>query len=75
MAMSPVQAPTRSAPKDDVRSVTVLGSTGSVGCNTVDLIEREPEKFRVEALVANSSVDRLADQARRLRPKIGRGGR
>ena len=52
------------------RSVTILGSTGSVGCNTVDLIEREPDRFQVEALVANSSVERLADQARRLRPKM-----
>ncbi|HEY1721883.1 MAG TPA: 1-deoxy-D-xylulose-5-phosphate reductoisomerase [Magnetospirillaceae bacterium] len=60
----------RPAPKGDVRSVTVLGSTGSVGCNTVDLIEREPDKFRVEALVANTSVERLADQARRLRPAM-----
>ncbi len=52
------------------RSVTILGSTGSVGCNTVDLIAREPDRFRVEALVANSSVERLAEQARRLHPKM-----
>ena len=32
------------------RSVTILGSTGSVGCNTVDLLARQPEKFSVEAL-------------------------
>ena len=52
------------------RSVTILGCTGSVGCNTVDLIERRPEEFTVEALVANNSVERLAEQARRLRPKM-----
>ena len=48
------------------RRVSILGSTGSVGCNTVDLIQRDPERFSVEALTAKSSVDLLADQARRL---------
>jgi 1-deoxy-D-xylulose-5-phosphate reductoisomerase len=52
------------------RSVTILGSTGSVGANTVDLIERQPERFSVEALVANVSVEKLAEQARRLKPKL-----
>lgn len=52
-----------------VRHVTILGSTGSVGCNTVDLIEREPQRFEVEALVANNNVAKLVEQARRLRPK------
>jgi 1-deoxy-D-xylulose-5-phosphate reductoisomerase len=54
----------------ETRSVTVLGSTGSVGCNTIDLIERAPERFTVEALVANNNVEKLADQARRLRPRL-----
>ena len=52
------------------RRVTVLGSTGSVGCNTLDLIERQPESFVVEALTANRNVERLAEQALRLRPKL-----
>ena len=56
--------------RQTARSVTVLGSTGSVGCNTIDLIEREPERFPVEALVANRNVEKLAEQARRLRPKL-----
>jgi 1-deoxy-D-xylulose-5-phosphate reductoisomerase len=54
----------------EVRSVTILGSTGSVGCNTVDLVEREPDKFRVEALVANRNVEKLAAQARSLKAKL-----
>ena len=45
------------------RSVTVLGSTGSVGCNTIDLIQREPERFTVEALTGGANVDLLAAQA------------
>ena len=48
------------------RSVTILGATGSIGCNTIDLIERDPDSFSVEALTANGNVARLADQARRL---------
>ena len=52
------------------RGVTILGSTGSVGQNTVDLIARNPEGYRVEALVAGTSVELLAEQARRLRARL-----
>ena len=54
----------------EMRTVTILGSTGSVGCNTVELVEREPERFSVEALVANRNVAKLAEQAKRLRPRL-----
>ena len=46
------------------RRVTILGSTGSIGCNTIDLIARHPEAFEVEALTAQRSVAQLAEQAR-----------
>ena len=52
------------------RRVTILGSTGSVGCNTIDLIERQPEAFSVEALTANGNAELLADQARRLSARL-----
>lgn len=52
------------------RSVTVLGCTGSVGCNTVDLLNRNPDAYRVEALVANRNVSRLIDQAKALHPAL-----
>jgi len=55
------------AGNDGRRSVTILGSTGSVGCSTIDLIERQPENFTVEALTAHRNVALLAEQARRLR--------
>jgi len=45
------------------RSVTVLGSTGSVGTQTVDLLAAAPERFRVRALVAGRNVALLAEQA------------
>ena len=51
------------------RRVTVLGSTGSIGCNTIDLIVRHPGAFEVEALTAQRSVERLAEQARRVGAK------
>ena len=38
-----------------MRTVTILGATGSVGTSTLDLIEREPDKFRVRALTANNT--------------------
>lgn len=52
------------------KGVTILGSTGSIGCNTVDLVERRPDLYRVEALVANSRVDILAEQARKLKARL-----
>lgn len=54
----------------DARAVTILGSTGSVGRSTLDLIERQPERWQVKALTANSDVDALAAQARRIRPEV-----
>ncbi|MEN6543744.1 1-deoxy-D-xylulose-5-phosphate reductoisomerase [Parvibaculum sp.] len=52
------------------RSVTVLGSTGSIGCSTLDLIERERDRFELIALTAHKNVDALIEQARRLKPQL-----
>jgi 1-deoxy-D-xylulose-5-phosphate reductoisomerase len=49
-----------------VRSVTILGATGSVGLSTLDLIERSPDRFDVLALTARSDVAGLAEAARRV---------
>jgi len=48
-----------------MKSVTILGATGSVGTSTLDLIEREPDRFRVVALTANCDVIKLAAAAMR----------
>ena len=48
------------------KRVSILGSTGSVGSSTIELIERQPEAYRVEALTANRNVELLAAQARRV---------
>ena len=49
-------------------SVSVLGSTGSIGTSTLDVIRRHPERFRLFALAANSSVDALCEQVLEFRP-------
>ena len=58
------------APKTEMtpRSITILGSTGSVGCNTVELIENNPSDYVVEALTANRNVTLLIEQSLRLKP-------
>jgi 1-deoxy-D-xylulose-5-phosphate reductoisomerase len=52
------------------RRLTVLGSTGSVGCSTLDLVARAPERFVVEALTAGRNVKLLAEQAKAVRAKL-----
>ncbi|MDP9127076.1 MAG: 1-deoxy-D-xylulose-5-phosphate reductoisomerase [Pseudomonadota bacterium] len=48
------------------RRLTILGSTGSVGCQTIDLIARAPGMYDVVALTAHKNVSKLAEQARSL---------
>ena len=47
------------------KGITILGSTGSVGCSTLDVIERHPDRFQVVALTANSNIKLLAEQCKR----------
>lgn len=61
---------TRRAAAAQVRTVSVLGATGSIGMNALDLIARNPESFQVEALTARTSVTKLADLARLHRAKL-----
>lgn len=53
-----------------LRSVTILGATGSVGASTVDLIKRNPTRFRVEAVASGSNVAALAQVAREVGARI-----
>jgi 1-deoxy-D-xylulose-5-phosphate reductoisomerase len=53
-----------------MKTVTILGATGSVGTSTLDLIERAPEQFRVLALTANCDVERLAAAAIRTNAEL-----
>jgi len=50
------------------RALTVLGSTGSIGVNTLDVVARHPDRFRIVALTAQRRVDVLFEQCRVHRP-------
>jgi 1-deoxy-D-xylulose-5-phosphate reductoisomerase len=51
-----------------MKGIAVLGSTGSIGVSTLDVVGRHPERFRVVALTAHRNAERLAEQCRRFRP-------
>lgn len=51
------------------RAVTILGSTGSIGTQALDVIERAEGAFDVHALAARGDVDRILDQVRRFQPR------
>jgi 1-deoxy-D-xylulose-5-phosphate reductoisomerase len=48
--------------------VTILGATGTIGANTLDVLSRHPDRFRVVALTANRNIEGLLTQCRRWRP-------
>jgi len=52
------------------RRVTILGSTGSIGCNTAELLAADRESYAVEALVALRNAERLAEQAKSLKARF-----
>ena len=57
--------------------LTILGSTGSIGESTLDVVSRHPEKFRVFALAGHRQVDKLAAQCKQFRPEyavVGNAG-
>jgi 1-deoxy-D-xylulose-5-phosphate reductoisomerase len=56
-------------PAPQPRTVTILGSTGSVGRNTIDIISRDPAAYSVEALTAQENAALLIEQAKALRPR------
>lgn len=45
-----------------MKQLTILGSTGSIGCSTLDVVRHNPEHFRVVALVAGKNVTRMVEQ-------------
>ncbi len=53
-----------------MKNIAVLGSTGSIGTQTLQVIEANPERFRVEVLTANNQVELLAQQAVRFKPNM-----
>lgn len=52
------------------QTVAILGSTGSIGTQTLDVIDRHSEMFEVYALTGHSNIDLLVEQAKRYRPEV-----
>ncbi len=52
-----------------VQTLTILGSTGSIGVSTLDVIRKHPQRYRVEALCAHTQVDRLFEQCIEFAPR------
>ncbi|MCH9698973.1 MAG: 1-deoxy-D-xylulose-5-phosphate reductoisomerase, partial [Gammaproteobacteria bacterium] len=52
-----------------MKSICILGSTGSIGVSTLDVIARHPDKYRAVALTANANVDAMYEQCVRHQPK------
>ena len=53
-----------------MKAITILGSTGSIGTQTLDIVTHNPDKFGVVGLAAGSNVTLLAEQIRTFKPKI-----
>lgn len=53
-----------------MKRITILGSTGSIGVSTLDVIERHPDRFEVFALSAHSRVEELAQQCKKFQPRF-----
>ena len=53
-----------------LKEIAILGSTGSIGTQTLDVISRTPDRFSVKMLTALNNVDTLAEQAKRFHPQV-----
>jgi len=53
-----------------MKRLAILGSTGSIGTQTLDVVRRHPDLYEVYAICANRSVDLLVEQAREFRPEV-----
>ncbi|MEN8116932.1 MAG: 1-deoxy-D-xylulose-5-phosphate reductoisomerase [Bacteroidota bacterium] len=52
------------------KRIAILGSTGSIGTQSLEVIEQHPEAFEVEVLTANNNVDLLVEQAKKFQPNV-----
>jgi 1-deoxy-D-xylulose-5-phosphate reductoisomerase len=55
---------------DIMKRIAILGSTGSIGCSTLSVIESNPERFQLATMAAGSNVTVALEQARRWKPKV-----
>ena len=52
------------------KNITILGATGTIGINTLDIVRRYPQRFNVYALTANSNIDKLLTLSIEFKPKV-----
>ena len=52
------------------RNLAILGSTGSIGCQALDIVDAHPDQFEVYAITGNNNIDLLIRQARKYLPEV-----
>lgn len=52
------------------KTISILGSTGSIGCSTLDILDKNPEDFELIAITANKNISLLIEQCRKYKPQI-----
>ena len=57
-------------PPSVVTKLTVLGATGSIGLNTLEIVRQFPHKFKIEALSCRSSIECLVEQIKEFQPRL-----
>ena len=60
----------KEVPTSVVTKLTVLGATGSIGFNTLEIVRQFPHKFKIEALSCRSSIERLVEQIKEFQPRL-----
>ncbi len=70
MKSSAITAHWQEVPSSVVTKLTVLGATGSIGLNTLEIVRQFPHKFKIEALSCRSSIERLVEQIKEFEPRL-----
>ena len=53
-----------------MKELCILGSTGSIGTQTLDVVRNYPDRYSVYAICANRSIDKLVEQAKEFHPEV-----
>ncbi|MCH8156410.1 MAG: 1-deoxy-D-xylulose-5-phosphate reductoisomerase, partial [Nitrospinae bacterium] len=53
-----------------MKTISLLGSTGSIGVNTLDVVRRNPERFAVAAMTAGNNIELFAQQVKEFKPSL-----
>jgi 1-deoxy-D-xylulose-5-phosphate reductoisomerase len=53
-----------------MKKITILGSTGSIGCSALDVIEKNPDRFQIVALAAGTNIKKLKEQIEKFKPQV-----